>query len=237
MDTYSNNKTKPDLVRLEEEVRRKASEYLDDITEDNLRAFAESTKIIAQSVLEAFYFSVNDLYTDGAKKISDPDKLIRFDDFHDGYCAKMREWANQNEILIREMKIMPADDVPQKRNEPIYKAPLIIAGVGTLVAVGLCILTEKWPFPEKWALTNQWARYGKWVALAAELLALGTAAFLYKKKKGLSESEYNFKLKQYEIQIEKERARLVNGLIKDLKTWLENAKAYSEELLATYEII
>jgi len=236
MDTYSNNKTKPDLVRLEEEVRRKASEYLDEITEDNLKAFAESTKLIAQSVLESFYFSVNDLYTDGAKKISDPDKLIRFDDFHDGYCAKMREWANQNEILIREMKIMPADDVPQKRNEPIYKTPLIIAGVGTLVAVGLCILTEKWPFPEKWALTNQWARYGKWVALAAELLALGTAAFFYKKK-GLSESEYNFKIKQYEIQIEKERALLVDGLIKDLKIWVENAEAYSEELLATYEII
>lgn len=91
--------------------------------------------------------------------------------------------------------------------------------------------------PEKWALTNQWARYGKWVALAAELLALGTAAFLYKKKKGLSESEYNFNFKQYEMQIEKERARLVDGLIKDLKTWLENAEAYSEELLATYEII
>lgn len=230
----TNNKVMPDLVRLDEEVRSKASEYLSDITEENLKAFAESTKLIAQSVLENFYFSVNDLYTDGPKKISDQDILAQFDDFHDGYCAKMREWINQNEILIREMKIMPADGVPQKKNESIYKTPWVIAGIGTLVAVGLCILTEKWALPEKWQFTDKWMKYGKWVALAAELLSLGTAAFFYKKNKASNERDYNRKLKQYEIKIQMEKARLVNGIIEDLKIWLENAEAYSEELLHTF---
>ena len=234
MDKNSYNIILPDLVRLKEEVRSKASEYLNDISEENLKAFAESTKLIAQSVLENFYFSVNDLYTDGPKKISDQDKLAQFDDFHDGYCAKMREWASQNEILIREMKIMPADGVPHENNGPIYKTPWVIAGIGTLVAVGLCILTEKWALPEKWQFIDKWMTYGKWVALAAELLALATAAFLYKKNKVSNESDYNFKVKQYEVNIQKEKNRLVNGLIKDLKIWLENAESYSEELLKTF---
>ena len=51
MDTNFRNIIMMDVVRLETEVRQKALEYLDDISEGNLKAFAESTKNIAQSVL------------------------------------------------------------------------------------------------------------------------------------------------------------------------------------------
>ena len=44
-----------DFVRLETEVRQKAQEYLDDVSEANLKAFAESTKYIAQSILENYF--------------------------------------------------------------------------------------------------------------------------------------------------------------------------------------
>jgi hypothetical protein len=40
MDMNSNSKVMMDFVRLETEVRQKAQEYLDDISEANLKAFA-----------------------------------------------------------------------------------------------------------------------------------------------------------------------------------------------------
>ena len=47
MDINSNSKVMMDFVRLETEVRQKAQEYLDDISEENLKSFAESIKYIA----------------------------------------------------------------------------------------------------------------------------------------------------------------------------------------------
>lgn len=207
-----------DLVRLEEEVRAKAAEYLNDITEENLRAFAESTKFIAQSVLEKYYFDVDDLYTEGVLKLQDESQLNAFSDFHDGYRAKMRLWSNQNPISIREMKIGASLEFPHKE-EIATMAPVAVAGIGTLIAVGLAIAGVK-----------------VWIIVAAELLALASAAYLYKKKKAQSEANYAFKVRQYEMQIKQEKARMVNGLIKDLKIWLNNAEAYSDSLLASFGV-
>ena len=44
MDTNFRNIIMMDVVRLETEVRQKALEYLDDISEGNLKAFAEEEK-------------------------------------------------------------------------------------------------------------------------------------------------------------------------------------------------
>ena len=38
------------------------------------------------------------------------------------------------------------------------------------------------------------------------------------------------------MQIEQEKARLVNGLIKDLKTWLSNAEQFSNDVLVSFGI-
>ena len=48
------------------------------------------------------------------------------------------------------------------------------------------------------------------------------------------EKQYAFRVKKYEMQIEQEKARLVNGLIKDLKTWLSNAEQFSNDVLASF---
>lgn len=218
MDMNSNSKVMMDFVRLETEVRQKAQEYLDDISEVNLKAFAESTKYIAQSVLENYFLSVDDIYTNGALKIEDIEVFNKFIDFHDGYRAQMKRWTSDNEITIGEMMVTPTLKYPEMEDENITKKPIAIAGVGTLVAVGLFIFTEMW------------------IAVAAELLALGVAAYTYKKNKENSEKQYAFRVKKYEMQIEQEKARLVNGLIKDLKTWLSNAKQFSNDVLASFGI-
>ena len=217
MDTNSNPKVMPDIVRLETEVRKKAKDYLMEITEDNLKDFAESTKNIAQAVLENYFLAVDDIYTNGALKIEDDVILNKFMDFHDGYRAQMKKWSSGNAIKIGELQVDPSLKYPEIEEEEIRK-PLVIAGLGTLVAVGLYIFTEKW------------------IAVAAELLVLGAAAYTYKKSKDGLEKKYAFKIQKYETQIEQEKARLVNGLIKDLKTWLSNAEKFSNEIIISFGI-
>lgn len=218
MDSNSNSKVMTDLVRLETEVRQKAKEYLDDITEDNLKAFAESTKYIAQSVLENYFLAVDDLYTNGVLKIENKEKFNSFIDFHDGYRAQMKKWTSENQIVIGEMKVSPALKYPILEDEKVTKKPTVIMGGGTLVAVGLFIFTETW------------------IAVAAELLILGVTFYSYKESKESQKKDYAFRLKKYEMQIEQEKARLINGLLKDLKTWLGNSEVFSNSILSKFGI-
>ena len=218
MVAYSNNRIMMDVVRLETEVRQKSQEYLDEITEGNLKSFAEATKYIAQSVLENYFLAVDDLYTNGALKIKDNEIFNKFSDFHNGYRAQMKKWVSENEITICEMKVTPTLQSPELEDDNIVKKPIAIASVGTLVAVGLFVFSEMW------------------IAVAAELLALWVAVCAYKKSKKNCEKKYAFKVKKYEIQIEQEKARLVNGLIKDLKTWLSNAECFSNDVIYNWGI-
>ena len=212
MDTNFRNIIMMEVVRLETEVRQKALEYLDDISEGNLKAFAESTKNIAQSVLENYFLAVDDIYTNGALKIENSEIYNKFIDFHDGYRAQMKKWATENEITIGEMVITPTLQYPEIENENLAKKPIAIAGVGTLVAAGLIIFSKMW------------------------LLTLGVSAYSYKKSKESRETRYAFRVKKYEMQIEQEKARLVNGLIKDLKTWLGNAESFSNDVILKFGI-
>lgn len=220
MDMNSKTKIMMDLVRLETEVRQKATEYLDNITEDNLKAFAESTKYIAQSVLENYILSIDDLYTNGALKINDDEIYNRFSDFHDGYRAQMKKWASENEISIREMRVSPTLMNLEPESEGVIKKPLIIAGVGTLIAVGLCIFAE----------------VEVWVVVVAELLALAVAVYFYKQSKEAQKEENATRVKKYEMQIEQEKARLVDGLINDLKKWLDKAEQFSQNVISRFGI-
>lgn len=218
MDINSNSKVMMDFVRLETEVRQKAQEYLDDISEANLKAFAESTKYVAQSILENYFLSVDDIYSNGALKIEDIEVFNKFIDFHDGYRAQMKRWSSENEITIGKMMVTPTLKYPEMEDENITKKTITIAGVGTLVAAGLVIFSKMW------------------IAVAAELLTLGVSAYTYKKSKESREKRYAFRVKKYEMQIEQEKARLVNGLIKDLNTWLSNAEQFSNDVLVSLGI-
>ncbi len=112
MEQLSKSHVMMDYVRLEKEVRQKAKEYLGEITEDNLKSFAESTKYIAQSVFEKYYLEVDHQFSDGALKIKDEELFDKFMDFRDGYRASMKKWMADNEISIREMKVDPTISFP-----------------------------------------------------------------------------------------------------------------------------
>ena len=207
-----------DYVELETNVRKNAEDYLSDITEDNLRAFAESTRSIAKIVLEKFYFAVDDLYSDGPLELQDKEQLAKFSDFSDGYRSKMINWASEHEIVIQEMKVTPSLNYPELSDIETSKLPLTIGGIGTIVAVGLCIFTKLW------------------IAVVAELLVLATTIYSYKKATAHRNEEYEILVKEYEIRLQEEKQRLINGLISDLKEWLKNAEEFSEETLASFGI-
>ncbi len=202
------------LYRLETEVRQKAKEYLEEINEENLKTFAESTKLIAQSVFEEYILEVDRQYTNGVFKIEDMALLDKFMDFKNGYRSTMKEWIAEKGITLQELKIDPTISCPNLSKEDLAKLPMLIGGLGTLVAVGIFITSNVW------------------VALAAELLCLGIAAAVYEKQKNNLAKDYAFRLKKYKRQIQGEKDRLVNGLIKDLKGWLSEAEQYSKDTLS-----
>ncbi len=218
MESNFNSKVMMDIVRLETEVRQKSKEYLEEISECNLRTFAESTKDIAQSILENYFLAVDDIFTNGALKIEDDEIYNKFIDFHDGYRAQMKKWASENEITIGEMEVAPTIQYPEMEYGNIAKKTVAIVSVGTFVAVCLVIFSEVW------------------IAVAAELLTLGVAVYTLKKSRELERERYAHRVKMYEMQIEQEKARLVNGLIKDIKVWLSNAEKFSNEVISTFGI-
>lgn len=209
---------KMDLYRLETEVHQKAKEFLEEINEENLKTFAESTKLIAQSVFEEYILEVDRQYTNGVFKIEDMALLDKFMDFKNGYRSTMKEWIAEKGINLPELKIDPTISCPNLSKEDLAKLPMLIGGLGTLVAVGIFITSNVW------------------VALAAELLCLGIAAAVYEKQKNNLAKDYAFRLKKYKRQIQGEKDRLVNGLIKDLKGWLSAAEKYSKDTLSDLEV-
>lgn len=217
IDVKFDNGVLMDYVRLELEVRKKALTYLDEINEENLKSFTEDVKFVAQSVLEDYFFSIDNLCSEGIKRLTNEDNLDRFLDFHDGYRAKMKKWSNDHKIEIRQINVSLVK-YPQMKTT-VGRKLVLIAGIGSAVVVmGLFVFTDIWIF------------------VAAELLMLGIAVYIYKKECDSCKKEYAFKIKQYEIQKDQQRAKFVNGLIVDLKKWLKQAENYSNNILVTFGI-
>lgn len=218
MESIARKELVVDTNRLEKEVRANTALYLNDISKENITAFVESTKIIALSVFEKFYFDVDELYAEGALKLHDETKLNAFSDFHDGYRAKMRAWADQNKMFDGERGLDKSLEMPRKEDN-VSRKSIAVGGIGTFLVVGLAIAGVK-----------------VWSIVLAELLVLASASYLYKTKKAQSESDFKKRLKEYEEKVNAEKTLLVNSVISDLKKWLEDAQAYSDHLLTSYGI-
>lgn len=204
-----------DYAQLKLAIEEKAKAVLSEVTEDSLKAFSQDIKLIAEGIMEQYAFTVYDLYTEGARKISDMDLLSAFTNYADGYQSKMLKWNEDNPIQLREHPIeIPIQPQASKisRNKPIATI-----GIGTVIAIGLYIFSNVW------------------VALAAELLAVAIA---YKQKRGNTKKQatYNRQLKEYEIKVARMRQELIDGLTADLVKWLENGKTYSDSVLASYNL-
>ena len=202
-----------DFGAFQKQILDKAQILLKDVSEENLRYFAEETKKIAEATMENYIFQVYDLYAEGARKIDDISLLENFTNYTTGYQSQMLKWNEEHPIQLKEQRVgIPSE--PKEPNEVLSPTPVV--AVGTAVAVGLFIYTNIW------------------VALAAELL---TVALAYRQVVAKKNSSLKFEAQKLEYirAIKKLRTDLINGLIKELEEWLTQGKTFSDAILNSYD--
>lgn len=204
-----------DKVYLKTQVQEKARLMLGEITDENLKYFTEEVKKLAEGILEKYAFDIYDTFSTGAFTIENEDTLQAFSDFNLGYQAQMLKWINDNALKIEHVEIklpkQPAETAPKTTN-PIY--PLTI---GTVIATGLYIFTNIW------------------VALAAEILTLALAYRQYLKN-DKAQKQYALEKERYAHELKIKKDKLIQGLIVDLEKWLDQGKAESDRILASYNL-
>lgn len=195
-------------------IEDKARTLLNEVNEDNLKYFSEETKKIAEAAMENYIFHVYDLYSEGARKITDLSLLEQFTAYSSGYQGQMLKWNEEHPIVLTEQTI----SIPAEPAEPEkVMSPIPVFAIGTAVAVGLYIFTNVW------------------VALAAELLAV---ALSYRQVVAKKQADIKFEAKKadYKRSIKKLKRDLVLGLTKDLEEWLTQGKAASDAILHSYNL-
>lgn len=212
MDT--NNYPDIDFGTLRKAIDDKFRSLLNEVNEENLKYFSEETKKIAEAAMENYIFHVYDLYSDGARKITDISLLEQFTNYSSGYQGQMLKWNEEHPIVLTEQTIsIPAE--PKGPEKVLSPTPVL--AIGTAVAVGLFIFTNIW------------------VALAAELLA---AALSYRQVVAKKRADIKFAAKKadYERAIKKLKQDLVFGLTNELEEWLKLGKAASDAILKSYNL-
>lgn len=209
-----NNYPDIDFGALRKAIDDKSRSLLNEVNEENLKYFSEETKKIAEATMENYIFHVYDLYSDGARKITDISLLEQFTNYSSGYQGQMLKWNEGHPIVLTEQTIsIPAE--PKGPEKVLSPTPVL--AIGTAVAVGLFIFTNVW------------------VALAAELLA---AALSYRQVVAKKQADIKFAAKkaEYERAIKKLKQDLVLGLINELEEWLKLGKAASDAILKSYNL-
>lgn len=259
MNINSNHNIQMDLMRLTEDVKSKAKDYLDDISEESLYSFIEQAKYIAKTVLENYFFEIDKLYSTGVLKIKDTVVLNQFMDFKTGYRSEMKKWSQTNEIKINRVNIDFSDYnsekapfVPDKdeydKHTYYYSCggATSVGAVGTAASYAIAYTTHSaiCGFATKaglTALTISCLSIGSAViaAIAVELLVYYFARKTFsaiKEKRNKQYEQYLFDLEKFNKEVEKKKATLINEIIKDLKNWLSEAEKYSNQLLQSFNI-
>ena len=208
MKTVMNKYPDMDIQPLKNAIEEKANLLLTEITEENLKTFSQTVKIIAESAMEQYIFKVYNLYTEGEFKIADINILLSFTDYHSGYQSKMLAWNKSHPIQLHEERVELLEQ-PMAPRINKYQ-PVITAGIGTVVAISLYLFSNAW------------------VVLVTEILAL-TLAYRQQKDRLLE-------LTTYENQLGMKRTSLINGLTEDLVKWLELGKEYSNSILHSHNL-
>lgn len=206
----------PDVANMKNEIVKLAGSVLTDISEDSLNYFSEEAKRAAESTLEKYVFSVYDLYTKGALKINDNEKLTSFLDFSNGYQSLMLSWKKDHPIEVVAQRTIERNE-PQTEPSNIKSYHKQTAVVGTIIATALAIFSKLW------------------IGLAVEILTLASSTLQYKNYKTNKES-YEAKIRQYEIELKSKKQLFINGIIDDLCKWINMGMEKSNEVLKTFNL-
>lgn len=208
-------------AKLKTDILNKADFFLNDINEENLEAFSNEVKKIAEGTLQEYVFKVCDWYTDGNFS-EDQDFLSKFVDINTGYQQTMLNWIKQNCIVVQQQSFeYPESPTNSDDKSQILTTTTITTAttctVGSAIATGLLIFGHPW------------------LALATELLTVALTYYFYRKyQKSLK--QYEMELEAYEIKIKSIKNDLVNGITDDLINWVNKGVEYSRSILETFQV-
>lgn len=139
------------------------------------------------------------------------DRQKDFKDFSNGYVRQMQEWMDENPLDITRIEIPIEQIVETLPNGDAVKKALKIAGICTIMAIGISFFA-----PAS-------------VAIIAEFIALGIAYKVYKSQNNLRE------IHKIEPNIDEIKEEIINCVIKDANSWLDKAERMSSELYESYK--
>lgn len=206
---------KPDIANMKEEIFNLAKTILEDISEDNLKYFSEEAKRMAESTFEQYVFSVYDLYTKGALKISNDESLDTFIDVNRGYQSIMLAWKKEQPIEVVHRSIEIKEPMEKSQSSKSYHKETAV--VGTAVATALAIFSKLW------------------VGIAVEMLTIAASIMQYRNYTKKKEN-YAAKVKQYDIDLNNKKQQFINGVIDDLCKWVDMGVGKSDEVLKTFNL-
>lgn len=175
----------------------------EDITKDDIDIFVNE---IIKFVTNEFEAYVNYREQEFFPHIPEQNKAA-FKDFTNGYIRKMQEWMDENPVNVRPIEIPLEQVVDSMPDRDAIKKALTIAGVGTIITIGISFFTP--------AL----------VAIIAEFLALCIAYKVYKKNNNYREAN------NIRGSIDETKEKIIKYVIYDINTWLEKADSWSDQII------
>lgn len=179
----------------------------EDLTKDDIDIFANEIIKFVTNEFDA-YISQNE--QDSISFIPEQNKAA-FKDFTNGYVRKMQEWMEENPVNINSIEVPLEQVVDSIPNKNAVKKALKIAGVSTIITIGISFFTP--------AL----------VAIIAEFAALCIAYKVYKKSNNYSEAN-NIRKSVYEI-----KEKMIKYVNNDINSWLDKADRWSDLLFESYK--
>lgn len=138
-------------------------------------------------------------------------KREAFNDFTYGYVRKMQEWMEENPVEISSIEVPLEQVVDSMPNRDAVKKALTIAGVGTIITIGIFFFTP--------AL----------VAIIAEFVALCIAYKVYKRNNNYREAN------NIRGSIDETKEKIIDYVIYDINAWLDKADSWSDQLIESYK--
>lgn len=179
----------------------------EDLTKDDIDIFVNEIIKFVTNEFDA-YISQNE--QDLISFIPEQNKAV-FKNFTNGYVRKMQEWMEENPVKLNLIEVPLEQVVDSMPNKNVVKKALTIAGVGTIITIGISFFTP--------AL----------VAIIAEFVALCIAYKVYKKNNNYSEAN---NVRKSIDEIKEEMIKYVNN---DINSWLDKADRWSDLLFESYK--
>ena len=178
----------------------------EDITKDDIDIFVNE---IIKFVTNEFEAYVNYREQEFFSHIPEQNKAA-FKDFTNGYIRKMQEWMDENPVNVSSIEISLEQVVDSMPNRDAVKKALTIAGVGTIITIGISFFTP--------AL----------VAIIAEFVALCIAYKVYKNNNCREANNIRG-------SIDETKEKIIKYVIYDINAWLDKADSWSDQLIESYK--